>query len=81
MGVFHGSALVEELGLFLDAGFSIEEAIKCASLNAATLMGLKGRGLIKKGMQADFVAANGHPSELPGSLKSVFKIHAGGRFL
>ncbi len=81
MGVCHGNALVDELGLFLDAGFSIEEAIKCASLNAATLMGLDGRGLIKKGMQADFVVAKGHPAELPESLKSVFKIHAGDRFL
>lgn len=81
MGVCHGSALVDELGLFLDAGYSIEEAVKCASLNTATLMGLDGRGVIKKGMQADFVVAKGHPSELPGSLRSVFKIHRGDRFL
>jgi len=81
LGVRHGSALVDELGLFLEAGYSIEEAIKCASLNAAILMGLEGRGVIKKGMQADFVAAKGHPSKLPESLKSVFKIHRGDRFL
>ncbi|HKI48598.1 MAG TPA: amidohydrolase family protein, partial [Desulfobacteria bacterium] len=81
MGVCHGSALVDELGLFLDAGFSIEEAIQCASLNTATLMGLDGRGIVKKGMRADFVVAKGHPSELPEGLKSVSKIHVGDRFL
>jgi len=81
LGVCHGSALIDELGLFLYAGFSIEEAIRCASFNTATLMGLDGKGLIQKGMQADFVVAKGRPSELPESLRDVFKIHVGDRFL
>jgi len=32
-------------------------------------------------MQADFVVAKGRPSELPESLRDVFKIHVGDRFL
>ena len=81
VGVHHGRALIEELQLLLDAGFSIEEAIKCASFNNATLLGLDRKGLIKKGMQADFVAVKGLPSALPESLNDIFCIHAGERFL
>lgn len=81
VGVHHGRALIEELQLLLNAGFSIEEAIKCASFNNATLLGLDRKGLIKKGMQADFVAVKGSPSALPGSLKEISSIHVGERFL
>ncbi|MBW2709390.1 MAG: amidohydrolase family protein, partial [Deltaproteobacteria bacterium] len=81
VGVHHGSALIEELQLLLDTGFSIEEAIKCASFNNASLLGLDRKGLIKKGMQADFVVVKGSPSALPESLKAVFRIHVGKRFL
>jgi len=81
VGVHHGSALIEELQLLLDAGLSIEEAIKCASYNNASLMGLDQKGLIKKGMQADFIVVKGSPSALPESLKDIFRIHVGERFL
>lgn len=81
MGVHHGSALVDELQLFLDSGFSIEEAIKCASFNNASLLDLDRKGCIKRGMQADFVVVKGSPSDLPESLKDIFRIHVGERFL
>ena len=81
VGVHHGSALIEELQLLLDAGFSIEEAIKCASFNNAKLLGLDRKGLIKKGMQADFVVVKGSPSAVPESLKDIFCIHVGEQFL
>jgi len=81
VGVHHGRALIEELQLLLDAGFPIEEAIKCASFNNAKLLGLNRKGLIKKGMQADFVVVKGSPSALPESLKDISSIHVGERFL
>ena len=81
MGVHHGSALIGELQLLLDAGFSIEEAIKCASFNNARLLGLDGKGLIAKGMRADFVAVIGSPSGLPESLGDISLVHVGERFL
>jgi imidazolonepropionase-like amidohydrolase len=81
VGVHHGSALIEELQLLLDAGFSIEEAIKCASFNNAKLLGLDRKGLIKKGMQANFVVVKGSPSAVPESLKDIFCIHVGEQFL
>ena len=81
LGVHHGSALAEELQLFLEAGFSIEEAIRCATCNNARLLGIDGKGLIMTGMDADFVAVKGPPSALPESLKDMLKIHVGERFL
>ena len=81
MGVHHGRALTDEFRLFLDAGFSIEEAVKCATSNNARLLGLERKGLIKKGMDADFVAVKGPPSALPESLTDIFGIHVGERFL
>ena len=81
MGVHHGGAVIEELRLFLHAGFSVEEAIRCASRNTMNLMGLHRKGLIKKGMTADFIAAKGPPSGLPGSLNDIYRIHAGEHFL
>ncbi len=81
VGVHHGTALTGELQLLMDAGFSIEEAIQCASFNNATLLGLTRKGSIQKGMQADFLVVEGPPSDLPESLKDIFQIHVGERFL
>jgi imidazolonepropionase-like amidohydrolase len=81
IGVHHGSAVIEELRLLLDAGFSMEDAVKCASFNNARLLGLDGKGFIAKGMRADFVAVKGPPSGLPESLRDVSLVHVGERFL
>ena len=81
IGVHHGSGIIEELKLFIEAGFSMEEAIKCASSNGADLLGLERRGRIQKGWCADFVVVKGSPSSLPESLSNITKIHGGERFL
>jgi imidazolonepropionase-like amidohydrolase len=81
IGVHHGSAIISELRLLMDAGFSIEGAIKCASFNNARLLGLDGKGFIKKEMRADFIAVKGSPSGLPESLSDISLVHVGERFL
>lgn len=81
IGVHHGSAVISELRLLLDAGFSMEGAIKCASFNNARLLGLDGKGFIAKGMRADFIAVKGSPSGLPESLRDISMVHVGERFL
>ena len=43
-GVHHGAAVADEIGLLLEAGFSIQEAIRCATWNGAKLLGLKETG-------------------------------------
>jgi len=81
IGVHHGSAIISELRLLMDAGFSMEGAIKCSSFNNARLLGLDGKGFIKKGMRADFIAVKGSPSGLPESLMDISLVHMGERFL
>jgi imidazolonepropionase-like amidohydrolase len=76
LGVHHGRAFVEELKLLMEAGYSLENAIRCASLNGALLLNLENElGCLKPGMPASFVVTRGGPSCLPDALKyphSVF---------
>lgn len=62
-GVDHGAAVAEELHLFVQAGFSPEEAIGCASANAAPLMGISDRGVLAPGKRADLIVVPG-PADL-----------------
>lgn len=80
LGVHHGASYPGELELLLDAGFSIEEAVCCASLEGARLLGLKNElGQLKKGMPATFVAVKGHPSDLPRSLALPVAVYVSGK--
>lgn len=47
--------------LVTDAGLSNAEAIQAATMNAAAVTGLKDRGLVRKGMQADLLILNADP--------------------
>ncbi len=69
-GVHHGAAVMEELKLLMYAGFSLPQAIRCATLNGATLLGLKDSGRLAPGMKADFIAVKGTPDCLPEGLES-----------
>jgi imidazolonepropionase-like amidohydrolase len=63
-GVHHGEAVKEEIGLLMQGGYSLQEAVKCASFNGARLLGIKNFGVIARGMDATFIAAKGSPSRL-----------------
>jgi imidazolonepropionase-like amidohydrolase len=77
-GVDHGPAVVEELKLLMAAGFSLAEAVRCASLNGAGLIGAEF-GLLAEGRPATFVVVPGAPSELPDSLKHVRAVYVHGQ--
>lgn len=47
--------------LVADAGLSNAQAIQAATMNAAAVTGLKDRGLIRKGMQADLLILEADP--------------------
>jgi imidazolonepropionase-like amidohydrolase len=64
MGVHHGGGLLEELRLFVKAGFKIEEAICCASANGAALLGIESIGNISPSKEASFLAIKGSPDNL-----------------
>lgn len=74
LGVHHGFAVIEELGLLMTAGFSIEEAVKCASRNGSALLGLDG-GVLSVGEKASFITVPGPPADLPQSLKKVRAVY------
>ncbi len=70
LGVNHGPAIFEEMRLLIDAGYSIEEAVKCASQNGANLLGLEKQGVLVKNMPATFIAVKGEPSSILQNMKN-----------
>ena len=74
-----GSGVIEELKLLMEAGFSVEEAISCATGNGAELLGLSGLGLIKTGSIATLIVVPGPPSHLPDSLHAIQRIFIEGK--
>jgi imidazolonepropionase-like amidohydrolase len=79
LGVHHGSSFVKELGLLIEAGFSVEEAARCATLNGAALLGLdRELGKLEVGMPATFVVMNGSPRTLAEGLHSVQMVYIRG---
>jgi imidazolonepropionase-like amidohydrolase len=79
IGVQHGRSLKEEIGLFMTAGFSVPEAIQCATRNNARLLNMDGWGVIAKGAPATFVAVTGPPQDLPDSLGSITSLYIEGK--
>jgi imidazolonepropionase-like amidohydrolase len=76
-GVDHGAAVIEEMKLLVQAGYSLPEAIPCATVNGARLVGGEF-GLIEQGRPATFVIVEGRPSTLPEGLKNVRAVFIGG---
>lgn len=77
LGVHHGYAVKEEIRIFLDAGFSIHEAIHCATSAGARLLGIDGfLGQITPGMPLRCIVVKGSPFDLPDSLGDVFLQYA-----
>jgi|WetSurMetagenome_2_1015567.scaffolds.fasta_scaffold122328_2 imidazolonepropionase-like amidohydrolase len=81
LGVDHGEALIEELRLFMEAGYSLEAGIRAATFNAARLLGLeKEMGRISKGMPATFLVTQGVPSQLPDALSHPQAVYIRGQW-
>lgn len=79
IGVLHGESLVEELKLLIRAGYSLPEAIQCATANGADLLGLEDRGILAKGEPANFLVARATPAMLPRKLAYLEGIYLNGR--
>lgn len=78
-GILHGESVVEELKLFLQAGYSLVEAIQCGSSNGADLLGVDDIGYIAKGRPAHFIVACATPAMLPRKLGYLEAICLNGR--
>ncbi|MGI9538312.1 MAG: amidohydrolase family protein, partial [Desulfocapsaceae bacterium] len=79
IGVLHGESMVEEMKMFMRAGFSLAETIGCSSKHGAQLQGLEDFGTIEPGKPAHFLATRGTPSQLPRKLTYLETIYLNGR--
>ncbi len=63
-GVPHGQALARELALFVVAGYTVEEAIRCAVTKTGRTNGSTTRPALRDGGPASFLAVKGPPGSL-----------------
>ncbi|MDR0477307.1 MAG: amidohydrolase family protein [Desulfobulbaceae bacterium] len=66
-GVICGDAVREELALLMKAGLTLAEAVRSATRDAATLLGLPGF-ILAPGEDADFLVVRASPAQLPRKL-------------
>ena len=78
-GILHGESVVEELRLFMTAGYSLVEAVQCASCNGAALLDVDTIGPIAKGRPAHFIVARATPAMLPRKLSYLEAIYIDGK--
>lgn len=77
-GILHGEAVVEEIKLFLKAGYSLPEAINCASEKSARFFDLTGLGQLAVGRPATFLITRGTSQQLPRKLSYLEGIYLAG---
>ncbi len=78
MGILHGESMVEEIKLFIKAGYSLEEALHCASEAGARFFAMEGLGALTVGRHATFLVARGTPQQLPRKLSFLEAIYYDG---
>jgi imidazolonepropionase-like amidohydrolase len=77
-GILHGESMVEEMKLFIKAGFSLEETIRCATENGAWFFGMEKLGMLAVGRKATFLIARGVARQLPRKLAYLEGIYVDG---
>ena len=78
VGILHGESMVEEMKLFIKAGFSVEEAIHCGSEAGARFFGMKKLGTLAVGRPATFLMTRGTVNQLPRKLAYLENIYIDG---
>jgi len=78
IGILHGESVVEEMKLFIKAGYSLEETIHCASVNGAVFFGMENLGPLTVGQHATFLVARGAVPQLPRKLSYLENIYVDG---
>jgi len=78
VGILHGESMVEEMKLFIRAGYSLEETIRCASENGAKFFGMKKLGTLAVGRRATFLITRGTEQQLPRKLSYLEGIYVDG---
>lgn len=77
-GIIHGDSIVEEIKLYSKAGFSLIEALRCASSIGIQFFSLKNSGLLQVGESATFIVSRGMVQQLPRKLSYLEGIYIAG---
>ncbi|RJX31174.1 MAG: amidohydrolase [Desulfurivibrio sp.] len=78
VGILHGESVVEEMKLFIKAGYLLAETIRCASENGARFFGMEKLGALAVGRHAIFLIARGTVTQLPRKLSYLEGIYVNG---
>jgi imidazolonepropionase-like amidohydrolase len=78
VGILHGESMVEEMKLFIKAGYSREETVRCASENGARFFGMEKLGALTVGRHATFLITRGTVQQLPRKLAYLEGIYVNG---
>lgn len=78
IGILHGESVVEEMKLFIKAGYSLAETIRCATKTGAEFFGLKNIGTLSVGRPATFLIIRGSVQQLPRKLAYLEGIYVNG---
>ena len=78
VGILHGESVVDEIKLFIKAGYSLEESIQCASKNSAEFFGMQQLGQLAVGQRATFLLTRGTAGQLPRKLSYLEGIYVDG---
>ena len=78
VGILHGESMAEEMKLFIKAGWSLEETIRCASDNGARFFGIENPGVLAVGQKATFLVARGAVQQLPRKLAYLENVYVDG---
>jgi imidazolonepropionase-like amidohydrolase len=80
--IYPGFSLLDELEMFVEAGFTPFEALKTATINPAIFLGMTdSSGTIEKGKNADLVLLNANPLRNINNTKGVNAVIVNGRYL
>lgn len=78
VGILHGESMVEEMKLFIKAGYSLAETMRCASENGARFFGMERLGKLTVGRPATFLITRGSVKQLPRKLSYLEGIYVDG---
>ena len=75
----HGPALLEEITLYVEAGMTAGEAMRCATLESARILGVEAdAGSLTSGKLADLVVVKGDPTRDVNALWSIEHVYKAG---
>jgi imidazolonepropionase-like amidohydrolase len=80
--IYPGFSLHDELGMFVEAGFTAFEALKTATIDPAIFLGMTDSlGTIAKGKNADMVLLNANPLKNINNTRSINAVIVNGKYL